>query len=109
VTYVYSISGPKLIYDPELSELSPKVEIVSVCTSNGSWHPNPTGVVCTQLPNQGLSATQLTMILCHNYATIFCEGDCDTTGPTSTTTDSTGKYSNNELLDGKLSMNMHHS
>ena len=51
VTFEYSISGTRLV----LPGLPLEGNIISVCTNNGSWCPNPADIVCTQ-PNQGLFA-----------------------------------------------------
>ena len=94
VTFEYSISGPRLIYN-HFSGLSPKGEIVSVCTSNGSWYPNPAEIDLCIVLNQGLSSTQIftyfLFVICH-YIII---GDCDNAGVT--TMGSNEKY-NHELL-----------
>lgn len=94
VTFEYSISGTRLIYN-HLSGLSSKEEIISVCTRNGSWYPNPAEIDLCTAPNQGLSSTQINFSICHLLLYIYCEGDCDNAG--ATTMDSNGKY-NLELL-----------
>ena len=61
VSFDYSSSGPRLaIVCNNLPGLpvSPQGEIVSMCTGNGTWYPNPAEIVCTQANNKGLSSTQ---------------------------------------------------
>ena len=56
VRFEYSASGSRLVYNylPGL----PQGEIVSICTGNGTWYPNPAEIVRTQANNKGLSSTQ---------------------------------------------------
>ena len=68
VTFEYSINGTRLIYNHS-SGSSPKGEIISVCTSNGSWYPNPAEVDLCTVKNQGLSSTQIQVYFLLIFAT----------------------------------------
>ena len=95
VTFEYSISGPRLIYNHP-SGSSPKGEIISVCASNGSWYPNPAEIDLCTVPNQGLCPQlRFSPIFYLPLYNNYCEGDCDNAG--ATTMGSNEKH-NHELL-----------
>ena len=53
IIFKYDSSGPQLVYRC-LPRLQPQEEIISVCTSNGTWYPNPADIVCT-FANEGIA------------------------------------------------------
>ena len=61
VSFEYSTSGPRLVCNYLPGVVSPQGEIVSICTGNGTWYPNPAEIVCTQA-NEGLSSTQFQLL-----------------------------------------------
>ena len=96
VTFEYGISGPRLVYNC-LSGLPPTGEIVSVCTSNGSWYPNPAEIVCTQPNDEGLfSVNQLSQ--CHNFNATAIKGVTDYDNTDATITDSNWQHNQGTKL-----------
>ena len=64
--------GPQLVYQC-LPGLQPHGEMVSVCTSNGTWYPNPADIVCT---HEGIvmslfSCCDKSLLLCCPNSTIM--------------------------------------